>query len=131
MAKAASRIPAGIAKAIGFYARGLRDGSVATLRQAFRPQAIVCGYIGAEGFVKPVDFLYQYVREQKAAVRKAPPPAPEIRSVALHGRTATVILHERSYLGFDYDTSLQMIELKGRWWILAKLFNGTPASGKG
>jgi|GEM_PF-1146245 hypothetical protein len=131
MAKAASRIPAGIAKAIGFYARGLRDGSVASLRKAFRPQAIVCGYIGEEGFVKPVDFLYQYVREQKAAVRKAPPPAPEVRSVALHGRTATVILHERAYLGFDYDTSLQMIELKGRWWILAKLFDGTPARRRG
>ena len=131
MAKAAGRVPAGIARAISLYAQGLRDGSVAKLRQAFRPQAIVCGYIGEEGFVKPVDFLYQYVREQKAAVRKSPPPAPELRSVALHGRTATVILHERAYLGFDYDTSLQMIELKGRWWILAKLFDGTPARKRG
>lgn len=127
MKTSSDQATAGIHKTLGIYAAGLRDGSVAQLKRAFRPQALVSGYIGEEKFVKPVAFLYAFVRKNKAAVKKSPPPAPEVRAITISGNTAVVTLLEKAYLGDDYTTFLQLMQMGSRWWIVSKLFNGTPA----
>ena len=39
-------------------------------KEAFHPKALVSGYIGTEKFVKPVQFLYQYVRNNKSPAKQ-------------------------------------------------------------
>jgi hypothetical protein len=110
------------------YYRGLRDGDVGSLKQAFRPKAIVSGYIDTELFVKPVQFLYQYVRKNPSPTKRGDRFTCRIVRRAIAGRTAVVTLRERAYLGYDYVTNLQLVEIKQRWWIVSKLFSGTPSA---
>lgn len=121
-----------IGKAVDFYVRGLRDGDVDTLMQAFSDDAVVCGYIGdTEGFVKPVSFLYRFVLE-------TPPPSKtgeryecETIEMVVAGRVAKVTVREANYIKSDYVTAFHLIQLdatdagSARWWIVSKLFSGT------
>jgi hypothetical protein len=128
MPETASRAQQGIDRAIGHYFAGLRDGSVATLKEAFRPQALVSGYIGTERFVKPVQYLYQYVKANPSPAKRGDRFTCRVIRRALAGRTASVTLRERNYLGFDYITNLQLMKFDQRWWIVSKLFSGTPST---
>jgi len=118
----------GIDRTVERYATGLRDGDVQRLKEAFRPEAIVSGYIGTELFVKPVEFLYEYVRQNESPAKRGDAFTYRIDNCAVAGHTAVVTLTERAYLGYDYRTNLQMIEIGERWWIVSKLFNGTGST---
>lgn len=99
-----------------------------SLKQAFRPEAIVSGYIGDELYVKPVEFLYQYVRENESPAKRGDPFVCRIEGRSITGRTAVATLVERAYLGYDYTTSLHLVEIEGRWWIVSKLFSGRAST---
>ena len=47
-------------------------------------------------------------------------------AIQVSGNTATAEVLERAYMGHDFLTSFQFLKLDGRWWIVAKLFDGTP-----
>ena len=117
-----------IESTVARYYAGLRDGNVGSLKEAFHPKALVSGYIGTEKFVKPVQFLYQYVRNNKSPAKKGDRFTCRIVRRAIAGRTAVVTLRERNYLAYDYVTVLQMMEVKQRWWIVSKLFSGTASA---
>jgi hypothetical protein len=117
-----------IDRTVARYFAGLRDGNVASLKEAFHPKALVSGYIGTEKFVKPVQFLYQYVRSNKSPAKQGDHFTCRIVRSAIAGRTAVVTLRERNYLAYDYVTVLQMMEVKQRWWIVSKLFSGTASA---
>jgi hypothetical protein len=117
-----------IDRTVAYYFAGLRDGSVGSLKEAFHPKALVSGYIGTEKFVKPVQFLYQYVRKNPSPAKQGERFTCRIVGRAIAGRTAVVTLRERNYLAYDYVTVLQMMEVKQRWWIVSKLFSGTPSA---
>ena len=117
-----------IHRTVNRYALGLRNGSVKTLKEAFRPQALVSGYIERERFVKPVSFLYEYVRKNASPAKLGADFRFRIDDIAISGKTATVRLSEHNYLGFDYTTYLQLMKIGARWWIVSKLFNGIATS---
>lgn len=117
-----------IASTVALYADGLRQGDVHMLMQAFSDDAVVCGYIGDESFVKPVTFLYRFVLEQTPPARSGEPYTCETTSVQVAGGVAIVIVSETAYLGSDYVTTLHLIELDGVWTIVSKLFQGTAAA---
>ena len=118
----------GIDRTVARYFTGLREGNVGSLREAFHPKALVSGYIGTEKFVKPVQFLYQYVRNNESPAKRGDRFTCRIVRRAIAGRTAVVTLRERNYLQYDYVTVLQMMEVKQRWWIVSKLFSGTASA---
>ncbi len=56
----------GIRRAISFYIDGMREGNVETLRQAFHPEATMCGHLGETLMVVPIQGLYDYVSANPA-----------------------------------------------------------------
>jgi hypothetical protein len=112
---------------VGQYADGLRNGDVALLREAFKPTAVVCGYIDTELYVKDIDFLCQFVAETPSPASQGEPYECETTSVEVHGGVAVVTVAERHYVHYDYVTSLHLVVEDGRWWIVSKLFDGTPS----
>lgn len=129
MGKVSSAVKASIGRAVGRYAEGLRKGEVKTLKQVFRPEAIVSGYIGKDLFdAKPVQDLYDYVENNASPAKRGDPFRYTIRSIDVAGKTATVRIREYAYLGDNYETSLHLTKIDGRWWIVSKLFSGTAVA---
>lgn len=121
-----------IRRTIDLYVKGLRDGDVRTLMQAFSDDAVVCGYIGGtEGFVKPVSFLYRFVLETPPPAKTGERYACEITEIVVAGQVAKVTVAETDYIKSDYVTTFHLIYLAdsdagtARWWIVSKLFQGT------
>jgi hypothetical protein len=124
----------GIRSAVGHYATGLQKGDITALMTAFSDDAVVCGYIGDEGFVKPVTFLYRFVLDNPSPESQGEQIDWKIVDLRVAGDAAIVVLSERNYLGYDYATTLHLIHLgdtdagSPRWWIVSKLFQGEPTS---
>ena len=121
---------AGIEATVAKYAQGLADGDVATLMQAFDDNAVVCGYVGDEGFMKPVTYLYRFILQNGAG---KPSYRWHLGDIVVSGRVAIATVYEEQYLGDDYVTSLHLIKIDDldegeRWWIVSKLFRGTPST---
>jgi hypothetical protein len=119
---------AAIHEVLTHYAEGLRTGDVARLTEAFHPQSLMCGYLGATPMVTPIQGLYDFVAAHDAPVKSGEPNAtrPTAIRVADSANTATAEVREEAYMGHDFVTSFQLMKLDGRWWITAKLFDGTP-----
>lgn len=123
-----TRDSAGIGITIDRYADGLHNGNVETLKQAFRPEAILAGYLDKQLAIAPVQSLYDFVSQNDSPAKRGDKFAYEIVSIKASGSTAVVHLSERAYLGFNYETSFHMVKVDGRWWIVSKLFSGTPVT---
>jgi hypothetical protein len=121
------RIPspeeAGIRETINRYSEGLREGSVDTLKEAFRPEAVMCGYLGETLIVTPIEGLYDYVRSNPAPARSGEPYSCSVSSIDVAGSVASVRITERSYQGHDFIDFLHLLKVDGRWWIVSKVFN--------
>lgn len=117
-----------IRETLGHYTEGLRTGSVDRLREGFHPQSIMCGYLGATPMVTPIQGLYDFVAANPAPLQMGEPSEMTISAIHVSGSTATAEVMEQAYMGHDFRTSFQMMKLEGRWWITAKLFDGTPRS---
>lgn len=111
---------------LAHYTEGLRTGSVDRLREGFHPQAIMCGYLGATPMVTPIQGLYDFVAAHPAPAQSGEPTEMTITAIQVSGSTATAEVMEQAYMGHDFRTSFQLMQLDGRWWITAKLFDGTP-----
>ena len=108
------------------YAEGLRTGDVDRLKEAFHPQSLMCGYLGAMPMVTPIQGLYDFVATHDAPSRSGEPNATRPTAIRVSNGTATAEVHEEAYMGHDFVTSFQLMKLDGRWWITAKLFDGVP-----
>jgi len=117
-----------IRETLGHYTEGLRTGGVDRLREGFHPQSIMCGYLGATPMVTPIQGLYDFVAAHPAPAQTREPSEMTISAVHVSGSTATAEVMEQAYQGHDFRTSFHLMKLQGRWWITAKLFDGTPRS---
>lgn len=117
---------AAVRRTVEHYTEGLRSGSVARLREGFHEQALMCGYLGATPMVTPIAGLYDFVESHEAPAESGEPTEITLAAVQVSGNTATAEVLERAYMGHDFRTSFQLLKLDGRWWIMAKLFDGTP-----
>ena len=55
-----------IRQVIDLYIDGVRNGNVASLRQAFHPQASMFGWKGSDLFITPIQGLFDYVASTPA-----------------------------------------------------------------
>ena len=113
----------GIRQTIDFYINGLRDGSVETLKEAFHPQATMCGHLGETLMVTPIEGLYDFVAAHDAPAKTGEPFSAAVTSIEVAGTAASAIIKENSYQGFDFTTFFQLLKIEGRWWIVGKVFN--------
>jgi hypothetical protein len=116
----------GITQTVEHYIEGLRTGSVERLREGFHEQAMMCGYLGAAPMITPIQGLYDFVASHDAPAKSGEPTELTLAAIQVSGNTATAEVVERAYMGHDFLTSFQLLKLDGRWWIVAKLFDGTP-----
>jgi hypothetical protein len=113
----------GIQQAIDFYIEGLREGSVEALKQAFHPEATMCGHLGETLMVVPIQGLYDFVAANEAPAKTGEPFSAAVASVEVAGSAASARITERSYQGFDFTTFFHLLKIDGRWWIVGKVFN--------
>ena len=117
---------AAIRDVLTHYAEGLRTGDVDRLREAFHPQSLMAGYLGATPMVVPIQGLYDFVAGHAAPSVSGEPNETHVTAVRVSNATATAEVRETAYMGHDFTTSFQLLKLDGHWWITAKLFDGTP-----
>lgn len=113
----------GIRQAINFYIEGLREGSVETLKQAFHEQATMCGYLGDEMMIVPIQGLYDFVASHDAPAKSGELFSVSVAAIEVAGSVASARITEKSYQGFDFTTFFQLLKIDGRWWIVGKVFN--------
>jgi hypothetical protein len=123
-----ARAVSDVRDAVERYAAGLRDLDVDALKSVFHPDAIMSGDVDRSAFVEPIEGLYGYVRRHEEPAGDSAPFDYVIHSVEIAGETALVTLTERAYLGYDYETSLQLVRSDGAWRIVSKLTSGTAVS---
>jgi len=121
-----------IDRAVKRYAQGLREGNPDMLREVFVPDAFVCGYEGDTPFTPAhLGDLCEFASKNPSRAFK-----PRIGPPKMQGKTATVVVHEPKYVGFNYVTNLQLIKTRKwdnqefsaeKWLIMSKLFHGTKA----
>ena len=111
-----------IAEVVGYYAEGLRLGSVEALQKAFHPQAIMSGYFNGDLMLMPMEGFHDLVRSVPAPVNSGEPFRHEIKNVQVTGSTATVEITEYCFLGHDFKTCFHLIQVDSRWQIISKLF---------
>lgn len=113
----------GIRRAINFYIEGLRAGSVETLKEAFHEQATMCGWLGDDLIVVPIQGLYDFVSSHDAPAKSGEPFEASIAAIEVAGTVASARIIEKSYQGFDFTTLFHLLKIEGRWWIVGKVFN--------
>lgn len=116
----------GIRQAVNYYIDGLREGSVEILKQAFHEQATMCGYLGEDLLVVPIEGLYDFVAAHPAPAQSGEPFSAEIVSLEVAGSVATAKIAEKSYQGFNFSTFFHLLKIEDRWWIVGKVFNVEP-----
>jgi hypothetical protein len=127
--KSVAGAEAAIRKVVNHYYVGLRDADLTSLGRAFNDLAVVCGYIETELFEKHVKTLYDYVLSEEPPSKKGDPFKVDITAISIAGKTAVVTIEEHDYLGYDYKTSLHLIQDPNGWSIVSKLFDGTKTGG--
>ena len=116
----------GVRQAVNYYIDGLREGNVETLKQAFHPQSTMCGYLGEDLLVVPIEGLYDFVASHPAPAQSGEPFSAEIASLEVAGSVATARISEKSYQGFNFSTFFHLLKIEDRWWIVGKVFNVEP-----
>ncbi len=122
-ASASARNKKAVLLTVDRYATGLR-GQISTLRKAFRPQASVSGYLGKTPYLAHVKELCEWVQDELSKGKEVDRFRYKIHSVKASGQTATVQLSEIDCFDVDFETSLQLMKIKGKWLIVSKLFSG-------
>ena len=113
----------GIRQAINFYIEGLRQGSVETLKQAFHPEATMCGHLGETLMVVPIQGLYDFVSSNPAPAKSGEPFSASVAAIEVARSVASAKITEQSYQGHNFTDFFNLLKIDGRWWIVSKVFN--------
>lgn len=117
-----------VVAAVNVYVDGVRAADPARVKEAFRADGRMWGYLG-DAFVtmSAGDFA-----EQVVAASPAPDNAyrADVHDVSVTGQTAVAVLDERAYLGADFRNVFGLVREDGVWRIASKVFTtlGTPAA---
>ena len=115
-----------IRKVIDLYIDGVRHGKVASLQQAFHPQASMFGWMGSNLFVTPIQGLYDYIASNPAPATSGEPTQFIITAIHVAGNSATVELAMDAYHAHDFYDCFQLLKVEGQWRIVSKLFHADP-----
>lgn len=115
-----------VQRTIERYIDGVRNGNVASLQEAFHPQASVFGRKGKDLFIDTAQLLYDYAASSPVPAETGEPTAFFITSIQVNGNIANVEMAMDSYHGYDYMDYFQLMKVSGRWWIVSKTFEAHP-----
>ena len=104
----------------GRYVEGLREGSVATIKQAFHEEAVMYGFTNGELLGGPISNLYDFVESNG----KAADITTRLDVLAITPTTAVVRVDmEKDAIGADYNDYLTLIKINGDWKVIAKVYH--------
>ena len=84
----------GIREAIAHYVEGMRTHDVATMKEGFHEQAILCGYLGDHLIAGPIGELYAWASENPSPAATGERFDCEILSIGVTGRVAIAAVRE-------------------------------------
>lgn len=106
--------------AIQRYVDGCKAADPEAVREAFAPDAVMWGYLGAKyATMSGADFAAKVIAGADPA---GPEYAAEIHSVVVTGEIAHAILDERGFLGADFRNHFGLVRRDGVWRIASKIF---------
>ena len=115
----------GIREAIAHYVEGMRTHAVATMKQGFHEQAILCGYLGDHLIAGPIAELYAWASANPSPAVAGERFDCEILSIGVTGRVAIAAVRETGHDGAVID-DFHLLKVEGRWWIVSKLWDTEP-----
>lgn len=102
------------------YVEGLRAGSVATIEQAFHPDAVMYGFTNGQLLGGPISNLYRFVETNG----DAPDITTRLDVLAITPTTAVVRVDmETDAIGADYNDYLTLLKVDGNWKVIAKVYH--------
>lgn len=102
------------------YVDGLREGSVATIKQAFHEEAVMYGFTNGQLLGGPISNLYSFVESNG----KAAEITTRLDVLAITPTTAVVRVDmEKDAIGADYNDYLTLIKIDGDWKVIAKVYH--------
>jgi hypothetical protein len=102
------------------YVDGLREGSVATIKQAFHEEAVMYGFTNGQLLGGPISNLYDFVESNG----KAADITTQLDVLAITPTTAVVRVDmEKDAIGADYNDYLTLIKIDGDWKVIAKVYH--------
>ncbi len=102
------------------YVEGLRAGNVATIEQAFHPDAVMYGFTNGQLLGGPISNLYRFVETNG----DAPDITTRLDVLAITPTTAVVRVDmEKDAIGADYNDYLTLLKVDGNWKVIAKVYH--------
>jgi hypothetical protein len=115
-----------IGKVMDLYIDGVRNGNVASLRQAFHPQSSMFGWKGKDLFITPIQGLFDYIASTPIPAQTGEHTTFVTTSIQVSGNAANVEMAMDSYHGHDFMDYFQLLKVEDRWWIVSKTFHADP-----
>jgi hypothetical protein len=102
------------------YVEGLREGNIATIKQAFHEEAVMYGFTNGQLLGGPISNLYDFVENNG----KAADITTRLDVLAITPTTAVVRVDmEKDAIGADYNDYLTLIKINGDWKVIAKVYH--------
>lgn len=110
---------AAIAATVQHYIDGAREGSGATMKQAFHDNAWIFGHASDGLFAAPIQELFDRVDQRGAA----PETEAHIVSIDVAESAATVRLELDKWAGRRFTDFFTLVKIDGRWQITNKVYH--------
>ena len=108
-----------ISSVIQSYSEGGRKGDASIMKQAFRKNAIIHGYIGGNLLAGPIKILYDWVESN--------PPSPKldvkITNIDVANTIATARVESTGWLGNRFTDQFTLLKENESWIITSKVFH--------
>ena len=109
-----------IADVIGRYVEGARTGKGSVMRPAFREDASIFGFVGAELFAGPIQLLFDW-NDTNGPAKDV---EATIASIEVAGTVATARLELSNWTGHRYTDLFTLLkDEKAGWRITQKVFH--------
>jgi hypothetical protein len=105
------------------YIDGSYSGSVDTLRKVFHPNALMAGYLQGQLVIGTPEPFFADIEKHPSMAGSGAPYKAEIKSVAVAGQIASVILVETGFFGvMSFTDYFHLLKEHGEWKIISKTF---------
>jgi hypothetical protein len=115
-----------IREVLDLYIDGVRNGNVASLREAFHPQSSMFGWKGKDLYVTPIQGLFDYIASTPVPSQTGEPTTFITTSIQISGKAASVEMVMDSYHGHDFMDYFHLVKIDDRWWIVSKTCHADP-----
>ncbi|MGH2937200.1 MAG: nuclear transport factor 2 family protein [Solirubrobacterales bacterium] len=109
-----------VVAAVDTYVKGLRDGDVDQLKEAFDDGAVMYGLTQVGFLGGPIENLYTFIEEHGGA----PEVIAHIDVLDITATTAVArVTMENDAMGDDFTDFHELVKLDGKWKIVGKVFH--------